>query len=139
MGLIGSLKTSLTSPGAAARTAPSCGVAEISTAWAKAVLAPPKSKARTTSNKTSRLVMRSVVLGRRVGELQARRRIVVVVGGLAFGRDLDPALLALGADLDRREIEHGPRARGQPGAEDELVVEIVRQAAAGPVDLADRG
>src|SRR5579872_150252 len=112
MALIGSLKTSLTSPGAAARTAPSSGVAEISTAWAKALLAPPNSRARTTNNKTLRLVMGSVVLGRRAGEFQAGRRIVVVVGALAFGRDLDPALLALGADLDRREIEHGPRVRG---------------------------
>src|SRR5579862_5644434 len=138
MGLMGSLKTSLTSLGAAARAAPSSGVAEISTAWAKAVLTPPKSRARIASSKSWRLAMGLVVLGRRIGKLQPRRRIVVVVGGLAFGRDRDPVLLALGADLDRREIEHGSRTRWQAGAEDELVVEIVGQAAARPIDLADR-
>src|SRR5690606_28661567 len=72
-------------------------------------------------------------------QLDAGRRHLEVVRGLAGGRDLDPALGGTVAFLDRGEVEHlsGRQAGGQHAAEDEFVIEFVRQLAAAPDHFLD--
>src|SRR5215207_801632 len=76
--------------------------------------------------------------GSRSRNLEGRSRRLERVRILPVRRDLDPALGAVLAFLDDREGERlAGRLRGDPGAEDEFVVEGVGQLAAAPDDLLD--
>src|SRR5690606_20932783 len=71
------------------------------------------------------------------GQCHLRGRLLIVVRTLAGFGDLDPAMLALGALRNHRAADGGAFLIRQPDAEAELVVDLVRQAAATPDDLAD--
>src|SRR5918992_5628485 len=71
-------------------------------------------------------------------DVELRRRLLQLVRILPGRRDLDPAMHPARALLNGREMEHGTGLEvGEPPDEHELVVELVRQLAAGPGDLLD--
>src|SRR5690606_21889655 len=139
-----------TSSGARSSTAPSAGTVSSTTAcpsaapdgarssqasamprdraWSIAVMAHALHRARRTRPGAARSLLR--------GQGDERGRLLEIVRFLALGRDLDPAVDALFAFLNGREVEDSRFGR-QAHAEAELVEISVRQRPAPPRDLVD--
>src|SRR5688572_9729447 len=76
---------------------------------------------------------------RRRDEADERGRLLHVAPALARRRDLDPAMDAIGAFLDRRQVDDlAGRTGREPEVEAEFVEEPIGERPAAPGDLVDR-